>query len=47
MLPIEREKYLEDKKKLEEIFRVEDIKHYPIIIKASTAGTLRDFALEN
>jgi len=36
----ELEKYKEDKQKLKEVFRDEEIKHYPIIIKASSAGTL-------
>ena len=36
----EREKYKEEKLKLKEVFRDEDVKHFPIIIKASTAGTL-------
>lgn len=33
-------KYKEDKLKLKEVFRDEDVKHFPIIIKASTAGCL-------
>ena len=36
----EKEKYQEDRLKLKEVFRNEDVKHFPIIIKASTAGTL-------
>jgi translation initiation factor IF-2 len=42
MTPEERKKYLDEKNQLKEIFRTEDLmyKHYPLIIKASSAGTL-------
>lgn len=36
----ERQTYKDEKMKLKEVFRDEDIKHFPLIIKASTAGTL-------
>ena len=36
----ERAAYQEEKLKLKEVFRDEDVKHFPMIIKASTAGTL-------
>ena len=32
--------------KLKEVFRDEDIKHFPLIIKASTAGTLETLLQE-
>jgi translation initiation factor IF-2 len=42
----ERVKYQEEKLKLKEVFRDEDVKHFPIIIKASTAGTLETLLQE-
>jgi Translation-initiation factor 2 len=42
----ERKQYQEEKLKLKEVFRDEDVKHYPIIIKASTAGVLETLLKE-
>lgn len=42
----ELKKYKEDKLKLKEVFRDEDVKHFPIIIKASTAGCLETLLQE-
>jgi small GTP-binding protein len=42
----ERAKYQEDKLKLKEVFRDEDVRHFPIILKASTAGTLETLMQE-
>lgn len=42
----ERLKYQEDKLKLKEVFRDEDVKHFPVIVKASTAGTLETLLSE-
>lgn len=42
----ERLKYKEDKLKLKEVFRHEDVKHFPLIVKASTAGTLETLLQE-
>lgn len=36
----EREKYTEEREKVKDVLRDEVVKHYPIIIKASSAGTL-------
>ncbi len=36
----ERQKYEQERLKLKEVYRDEDIKHYPIVLKASSAGTL-------
>lgn len=40
MSPQEREMYEQERMKLKEVYRDEDVKHFPIIIKASSAGTL-------
>jgi translation initiation factor IF-2 len=42
----EKAKYTEEKMKLKEVFRDEDIKHFPIILKASTAGVLETLLTE-
>lgn len=42
----ERAKYQEEKLKLKEVFRHEDVKHFPLIVKASTAGTLETLLQE-
>jgi translation initiation factor IF-2 len=42
----ERERYNEEKLKLKEVFRDEVVRHFPIIIKASTAGTLETLLQE-
>ncbi len=42
----EKAKYTEEKMKLKEVFRDEEIKHFPIIIKASTAGVLETLLSE-
>jgi translation initiation factor IF-2 len=42
----EKAKYTEEKMKLKEVFRDEDIKHVPIILKASTAGVLETLLTE-
>ena len=42
----EKAKYREEKMKLKEVFRDEDIKHFPIILKASTAGVLETLLTE-
>lgn len=39
-------RYQEEKLKLKEVFRDEDVKHFPLIIKASTAGTLETLLQE-
>ncbi len=50
MDPEEREKYLEDKNQLKDILRPDSeekgMKHYPLIIKASSAGTLETLITE-
>jgi len=42
----ERAKYQEEKLKLKEVFRDEDVKHFPLIFKASTAGVLETLMSE-
>jgi len=42
----ERTRYQEEKLKLKEVFRHEDVKHFPLIVKASTAGTLETLLQE-
>lgn len=42
----EKLEYSVEKQKLKEVFRSEDIKHFPIIIKASSAGTLETLLKE-
>ena len=42
----EKLKYQEEKLKLKEVFRDEDVRHFPIILKASTAGTLETLMQE-
>lgn len=42
----ERKKYNDEKMKLKEVFRDEDIRHFPIILKASTAGVLETLLTE-
>lgn len=42
----EREAYLEGKGKLKEVLRSEEVKEYPIIVKAGTAGTLETLLKE-
>ncbi len=37
---------MDEKMKLKEVFRDEDIDHFPLIIKASTAGTLETLLQE-
>lgn len=47
MDPLEREKSLKEKAELKEILRPESaIKHYPMIIKASSVGTLETLIRE-
>lgn len=46
MDPEERQKYEQERLKLKEVYRDEDIKHYPIVIKASSAGTLETLLQE-
>jgi hypothetical protein len=46
LLPLERAKYLEEKRKLMELLRGEEAKRFPIIVKASSAGTLETLLLE-
>lgn len=42
----EKLKYNEEKLKMKEIFRDEEVKHFPLIIKASTAGALETLLKE-
>ena len=42
----ERKQYQEERLKLKEVFRDEDVKHFPLIIKASTAGVLETLLKE-
>ena len=42
----ERAQYQEEKLKLKEVFRDEDVKHFPLIVKASTAGCLETLLQE-
>lgn len=42
----EKKKYQDEKLKLKEVFRDEDVEHFPLIIKASTAGTLETLLQE-
>ncbi len=41
-----RQKYEQDRLKLKEVYRDEEVKHYPIILKASSAGTLETLLTE-
>ena len=42
----EKEKYKEERSKLKEVFRGDEVKYFPLIIKASTAGTLETLLTE-
>lgn len=47
MSPQELAKYEQERMKLKEIYRDEDVKHFPIIIKASSAGVLETLLKES
>lgn len=46
MEPADKTSYLEERSKLKELFRDEGVKHFPVILKASTAGTLETLLRE-
>ena len=42
----EKSEYIDEKQKLQEVLRNDNLKYYPLIIKASTAGTLETLLKE-
>eukprot|EP00347_Sterkiella_histriomuscorum_P003228 403365101 len=46
MSPVEQARYDQERQKLKEVYRDEDVKHFPIMIKASQAGVLETLLKE-
>ena len=46
MDPESRSQYEQERQQLKEVYRDEDVKHFPIMLKASSAGTLETLLQE-